>query len=149
MITDNPQRWLGATVARIKTEGEVRYLLKSYGLQAIFGSRSQMDNLVKQIVNTAKEENKEYVNAYVNLIRKLEALVNDNEEDCSVNRQKMLLDTLNSKLMPALADSVIIGFLLPMPIETTLNKMKQSPFWQGENLRMNREFPRYYFETDI
>ena len=36
-----------------------------------------------------------------------------------------------------------------MPFAAALEQIKNSPFWKGENLRVHRDDPDYFFGTEI
>lgn len=149
LITEHPQRWLGATVAVVDHEGKEFYVLKSRGVHAIFGSHSRMNGLLTQIIGKAKDKNKDYVIAYANLVNRLDALLTNEENHSVEDRRDLLLEGLETERLQALADGIKTGMSLLMPIETVLEQLRRTPFWKGDDLRIRRESPQFYFGTDI
>ena len=149
LITAHPQRWLGATVTSIEHEGEECYLLKSRAVHAIFGSHARISGILPQIIGGAKDEDKDYVVEYSNLVNRLDALLSNEAIQNDVDRREMLLEGLETRQLSALADGIMTGIGLSMPIEAVLEQLRQTPFWKGDDLRIRREFPQFYFGTDI
>ena len=131
MITENPQRWLGATITKLSDTQKDYYFIKERGVQAVFGRLSEMDNRMNRIVEEAKMENKDYVVAYANLIGRLKGLIVKEEDHRFVDRLG-LIEGLEIGQLPALNDSVMMGIGLVMPMGAALKQLKQSVFWQGK-----------------
>ena len=149
LIKAHPQRWLGATVAIIDNQGEEYYFLKSRGVHAIFGSHSRMNGLLSEIVKEVEDKNKDYVIAYVNLVNRLDALLANEEIRGDVDRRKALMEGLKPEQLPALADGIMTGMSPSMPIEAAFERLLRTPFWKGDDLRIRRESPQFYFGTEI
>ena len=149
LIKAHPQRWLGATVTSIKHEEKKYYLLKSRGVHAIFGSRASISGILPKIIGGAKEEDKDYVVAYVNLVNRLDAILENEEVYSVVDRMEILMEGIETAALPALADGIRIGLDLSIPIEVAFEQLRNTPFWKGDNLRIRRETPQFYFKTDI
>lgn len=149
LIKAHPQRWLGATVTSIKHEEKKYYLLKSRGVHAIFGSRASISGILPQIIGGAKEEDKDYVVAYANLVDRLDAILENEEVYSVVDRMEILMEGIETAALPALADGIRIGLDLSIPIEVAFEQLRNAPFWKGDNLRIRRETSQFYFKTDI
>lgn len=149
LVKVHPQRWLGATVTSVEHEGEEYYLLKSRAAHAIFGSRARISGILPQIIVGARDEDKDYVVAYVNLVSRLDALLADEAIQSVVDRQEMLLEGLEKRRLSALADGITTGISLSMPLEAAFEQLKRTPFWKGDDLRIRRESSQYYFGTEI
>ncbi|MBR3388597.1 MAG: hypothetical protein IKG84_10320 [Bacteroidales bacterium] len=149
LIKAHPQRWLGATVTTIKHEEKKYYLLKSRGTHAIFGSRARISGILPQIIGSARDEDKDYVVAYANLVDRLDAILDNEEVYSVVGRMEVLMEGIEATALPALADGIMIGLDLSIPIEAAFNQLRDTPFWKGDDLRIRRESPQFYFKTDI
>lgn len=149
LIKAHPQRWLGATVTTIKHEEKKYYLLKSRGTHAIFGSRARISGILPQIIGSARDEDKDYVIAYANLVDRLDAILDNEEVYSVVGRMEVLMEGIETASLPALADGIMIGLDLSIPIEAAFNQLRDTPFWKGDDLRIRRESPQFYFKTDI
>lgn len=149
LIKAHPQRWLGATVTTIKHEEKKYYLLKSRGTHAIFGSRARISGILPQIIGSARDEDKDYVVAYANLVDRLDAILDNEEVYSVVGRMEVLMEGIETASLPALADGIMIGLDLSIPIEAAFNQLRDTPFWKGDDLRIRRESPQFYFKTDI
>lgn len=148
LVIENPKRWLGATVMTLKDGDKVYYMLKNRGIHALFGSLEAMDKEMDEICASAHDADKEYVNEYKKLIHNLEAMsVNRNESSISV----IFKDPARLKIdyYPTLKESIIIGKGPVMPVKEALRKIQNKPFWKGEDLRIRRRDPGYYFDTEI
>lgn len=149
LITVHPRRWLGATVTSINHEGKEYYLLKSRGVHAVFGSHARISGVLPQIIGGVKDEDKDYVAAYATLVNRLDALLAKEEIYSVADRYELLLEGIETGQLPALADGIMTGLDLSMPIETALEQLRQTPFWKGDDLRIRREAPQFYFGTEI
>lgn len=149
LIKAHPQRWLGATVTTIKHEEKKYYLLKSRGTHAIFGSRARISGILPQIIGSARDEDKDYVVAYANLVDRLDAILDNEEVYSVVGRMEVLMEGIETASLPALADGIMIGLDLSIPIEAAFNQLRDTPFWKGDDLRIRRESSQFYFKTDI
>ena len=149
LVIAHPQRWLGAAITSLHDDGKEYYLLKSRGIHAIFGSHARMNNILPQIVGGARDEDKDYVVAFANLVYKLDALLAKKETPTVANRRKALMEGLETEQLPALADGIMTGLDLFMPMAAALRQLKDTPFWRGDDLRIRRESPRFYFGTEI
>lgn len=147
-VTDNPQRWLGATIVKLKDGEKKYYLLKSKAVHAIFGSNDKMIDEMKQLVASAKAEDKAYVEAYSRLIFRLNNIAHLHTVSIIPERNGRPLG-LEVTELPALEDSKMIGVGPVMPIDAAIKKLRQTAFWKGENLRISRSDPGYYFGTEI
>lgn len=148
LITENPRRWLGATVLTLKSGREEYYLLKSRTIHAIFGDLESMYREIEDLVNAAKPEDLEYVKAYQSLILGIAAMIVNNE-DPFINNKYKEPDSIKVEAYPAISESVFVGTAAVMPISAALEQIKNTPFWKGENLRIHRDAPDYYFGTEI
>lgn len=148
LVTDNPQRWLGATVMVLHDSGQEYYLLKSRGIHALFGSLEKMYDEMKIIVNTARDEDKEYVEAYQNLIYGLAAMT-VNMKDSDIPDKYKEPESLEVDKFPDLATSELLGNGPAMPLADALAQIKETDFWKGKNLRIHREDPGFYFGTEL
>lgn len=140
LVTDNPQRWLGATVTRVKSDDMEYYFLKSKGIHALFGSLDKMYDAMGTVVSSAKEENKDYVMSYSRLFHQMLANIDDNYNN---------LTSIEVDKLPALSDSVLIGSGHVMPIRAAFDQFRETPFWKRKDLRIHRPLGRYYFNTEI
>ena len=147
-VYDNPQRWLGATIVKLKDGGKDYYLLKSKAVHAIFGSKDKMIDEMKLLVADAKAENKVYVEAYSHLIFRLNNIVNPQSDPMI---PEMYEETRGVEVteLPALEDSHLIGIGPVMPISAAIGNMRQKSFWKGDDLRMRRSDPGYYLGSEI
>ncbi len=148
LVTENPQRWLGATVLILHDGGKEYYLLKSRGIHALFGSLEKMYDEMKIIVNTAKGENKAYVEAYQSLIYGLAAMT-VNKDEIDIPEKYKEYDSLEVDKYPDLATSELLGTGSVMPLADALAQIKGTDFWEGKDLRIHREDPGFYFGTEI
>lgn len=148
LVCENPQRWLGATVAKLKYGDRDYYILKSEAIHALFGNLSRMDDEMKTIVNQAKDSDKEYVKEYSDLLYRTADLTVWKTKS-EIDDKYKTPDCLEEKELPALGKSKIIGGTHMMPIENVIEQISKSAFWKGEELRIHREQPNYYFETKI
>lgn len=148
MVKENPKRWLGATVMKLHDEEKEYYLLKSRGIHALFGSLEKMYDEMKVIVNTAKEENKTYVEAYKSLIYGL-AAITVNREDVHIPEKYKVPENLEVNRYPDLASSEFLGDGAVMPLEDALGQIMDTDFWKGKDLRIHREDPGYYFGMEL
>lgn len=149
LIAAHPRRWLGATITSINHEGKEYYLLKSRAMHAIFGSYSRMNGQLTQIVGVAKDEDKDYVDSYATLVNRLDALLAKEEVHSVADRHELLLEGIETGQLPALADGIMTGMSLLMPIEAALEQLRRTPFWKGDDLRIRRESQQFYFGTEI
>lgn len=147
-VNDNPQRWLGATIVKLKDGEKDYYLLKSKAVHAIFGSKDKMIDEMKRLVADAKAENKVYVEAYSHLIFRLNNIVNPQSDPMI---PEMYEETRGVEVteLPALEDSKLIGVGPVMPISAAIGNMRQKSFWKGDDLRMRRSDPGYYLGSEI
>ena len=148
LVKDNPQRWLGATVMILHEGKKEYYLLKSRGIHALFGSLEKMYDEMKIIVNTAKDENKAYVEAYQSLIYGLAAMTVNKKDDTISDKYKEP-ESLEVDNYPDLATSELLGNGPAMPLADALAQLKETDFWKGKDLRVHREDPGYYFGTEL
>lgn len=148
LVKDNPQRWLGATVMVLYDSGKEYYLLKSRGIHALFGSLEKMYDEMKIIVNTSKEENKAYVEAYQSLIYGIAALT-VNKKDSNIPDKYKEPESLEVDEYPDLATSELLGNGPAMPLADALAQIKETDFWKGKDLRIHREDPGFYFGTEL
>jgi hypothetical protein len=147
-VNDNPQRWLGATIVKLKDGEKDYYLLKSKAVHAIFGSKEKMIDEMKRLVADAKAENKEYVEAYSHLIFRLNNIINPQSDPMI---PEMYEETRGVEVteLPALEDSKLIGIGPVMPVSAAIVKLRQTAFWEGDDLRMRRSDPGYYLGSEI
>lgn len=147
-VNDNPQRWLGATIVKLKDGEKDYYLLKSKAVHAIFGSKEKMIDEMKRLVADAKAENKEYVEAYSHLIFRLNNIINPQSDPMI---PEMYEETRGVEVteLPALEDSKLIGIGPVMPVSAAVVKLRQTAFWEGDDLRMRRSDPGYYLGSEI
>lgn len=148
LVKDNPQRWLGATVMVLHDDGKEYYLLKSRGIHALFGSLEKMYNEMKVIVNTAKKENKAYVEAYQSLIYGIAAMTVNKKDDTIPDKYKEP-ESIEVDKFPDLAASELLGNGPVMPLADALAQIKETDFWKGKDLRIHREDPGFYFGTEL
>lgn len=147
-VKDNPQRWLGATIVKLKDGEKDYYLLKSKAVHAIFGSKEKMIDEMKRLVADAKAENKAYVEAYSHLIFRLNNIINPQSDPMI---PEMYEETRGVEVteLPALEDSKLIGIGPVMPVSAAIGNMRQESFWKGDDLRMRRSDPGYYLGSEI
>ena len=147
-VKDNPQRWLGATIVKLKDGEKDYYLLKSKAVHAIFGSKEKMIDEMKRLVADAKAENKAYVEAYSHLIFRLNNIINPQSDPMF---PEMYEETRGVEVteLPALEDSKLIGIGPVMPVSAAIGRMRQTAFWKGDELRMRRSDPGYYLGSEI
>lgn len=147
-VKDNPQRWLGATIVKLKDGEKDYYLLKSKAVHAIFGSKEKMIDEMKRLVADAKAENKAYVEAYSHLIFRLNNIINPQSDPMI---PEMYEETRGVEVteLPALEDSKLIGIGPVMPVSAAIGRMRQTAFWKGDELRMRRSDPGYYLGSEI
>ena len=148
LVKNDPQRWLGATVLKLSDGGREYYLLKSRGIHALFGSLEKMSDEMKILVNTAKDENKQYVEAYQRLIYGLAAMTVNKKETNIPDKYKQP-ESLAVSAFPELAASKILGIGAAMPLVAALKQMTGTDFWKGKDLRVHREAAGLYFGTEI
>ena len=148
LVTNNPQRWLGATVMPLHDGEKDYYILRSRGIHAIFGSLEKMYDEMKEIVNTAMDKNKEYVEAYQKLIYGLAAMT-VNKKDSSIDDKYKQPENLEVGLYPQLTEGEFIGDVAAMPVEEAVAQIKETSFWKGDDLRLYRNDPGYYLATEI
>jgi len=139
LVTDNPQRWLGATIIKITDNDKEYYLLKSRWIHSVFGSLDKMYAEMDAIVKMSNDINKKYVNEYSSLINRLSYMSKYELDPSSFEKDRY----------PALADSEILGSGAAMPVGYAIKQLKNQPFWRGNNLRIHREKSEYFFETEI
>ena len=133
---------------KLHDEEKEYYLLKSRGIHALFGSLEKMYDEMKVIVNTAKEENKTYVEAYKSLIYGL-AAITVNREDVHIPEKYKVPENLEVNRYPDLASSEFLGDGAVMPLEDALGQIMDTDFWKGKDLRIHREDPGYYFGMEL
>lgn len=148
LVKDNPQRWLGATVMILHDSGKEYYMLKSRAIHALFGSLEKMYDEMKIVVNTAKDENKVYVEAYQSLIYGLAAMTVNKKDDNVPDKYKEP-ESIEVDKYPALTASELLGNGPVMPLADALAQIKEADFWKGKDLRIHREDPGYYFGTEL
>ena len=148
LVCDNPQRWLGATVTKLKDGDKHYYLLKSEAVHALFGSQEKVQKEMKAILTHVKDEDKAYVEAYEHLIERIAALTINNE-DSSIPDKYKKADSIKIDQLPALEESKFIGINPAMTIGNAINQMRKSAFWKGENIRMYRDKTNFYFHVGI
>lgn len=148
LVKDNPQRWLGATVMILHDSGKEYYLLKSRAIHALFGSLEKMYDEMKIIVNTAKDENKAYVEAYQDLIYRLAAIMVNKKDDAIPDKYKEP-ESIEVDKYPDLAASELLGNGPVMPLADALAQIKETDFWKGKDLRIHREDPGFYFGMEL
>ena len=148
LVKDDPRRWLGGTILRLKDDDKEYFLLKTHGIHAIFGSLGMMYDEMKRIVSEAKDDDKDYVNAYADLLFRLAAMT-VNKSDSTIDDKYKIPECIQVEQLKALEESKRIGVDPVMPIEAAISQMAETAFWKGENLRMHRDDPGYYFGTEI
>lgn len=135
LVTDDPRRWLGATIVSVKDEDAEYYLLKSRAIQAIFGSETKMYEEMDVIEKKADEENKKYVAAYASLLYRLAALTINKNESTILDKYKKPASIAVQEFKP-LTDSVFVGRHISMPIKEAIKQVNETPFWKGVDLRI-------------
>ena len=148
LIIENPRRWLGATVLTLKSDEKEYYLLKSRAIHAVFGDLESMYQEIDALVNAAKPEDKKYVKAYQSLILGIAALT-VNKNDPSILDKYKEPESIAVEAYPTISESVFVGTGAVMPLVAALEQIKDTPFWKGENLRIHRDDPDYFFGTEI
>lgn len=148
LIIENPRRWLGATVLILRSGEKEYYLLKSRAIHAIFGDSDSMHQEIVALVNAAKPEDLEYVKAYQSLIRRIAAMTVNTDDPFIINKYREP-DIIGVDENPVIGESVFVGTGAVMPFAAALEQIKNSPFWKGENLRVHRDDPDYFFGTEI
>ena len=95
-----------------------------------------------------RAENKAYVEAYSQLIFRLNNIVNPQSDPVI---PEMYEETRGVEVteLPALEDSKLIGIGLVMPICAAIENLRQTAFWEGDDLRMRRSNPGYYMGSEI
>lgn len=148
LIVDNPRRWLGATVLELNDGEKHYYLLKSRAIHAIFGDLESMYQEIVALVNAAKPEDIKYVKAYQSLILGIAAMT-VNKNDSTIFDKYKEPDSIEVDAYPTISESIFVGTGAVMPLSAALEQIKETPFWKGEKLRIEREEPDYYFSTEI
>lgn len=148
MVCENPKRWLGATVTRLKDGDKHYYLLKSEVTHALFGSQEKVVHEMKAIKSHIKDEDKEYVGAYEHLINRIAALTINNKDQMIPDKYKKA-DCVETSEFPALDESRFIGINPVMPIGKAIDQLRKTSFWQGEDIRIFRGDSNFYFYAEI
>lgn len=148
LITENPRRWLGATVLTLKSGREEYYLLKSRTIHAIFGDLESMYREIEDLVNAAKSEDLEYVKAYQSLILGIAAMI-VNKEDPFINNKYKEPDSIKVEAYPAISESIFVGTAAVMPLAAALKEIQDTPYWQSENLHIHQDVLDYFLSTEI
>ena len=148
LVTKNPQRWLGATVAKVKDADRDYYLPKSRWLHAIFGSYEKLNEELDEIEKAVKKEDFDYVKAYRDMLFGVSSMT-VNKDDLSIPELFKQPYCITTDRLSSLGSSVFLGVGPAMPIKAAIRKLKDTPFWRGQDLRIHREEPRYYFGTEI
>ena len=137
LITENPQRWLGATITKLHDEDKEYYLPKSRAVHAFLGSLNKMNEEMKQLVGSVRTEDKDYVEDYFNMISNI-ASMNANKKAFLKGSQYMNTSSLETKMSPILADSILVGMEDAKPIISAIEDLWEEPFWKGTDIRIYR-----------
>ena len=147
LITEDPQRWLGATVMEIKDKNTY-YILKNNTTHAIFGSIDNIDSAMRDICNTAKPENKKYVEEYSELIERLAAMTIYRKAS-DIPEKYRIPSAIREEKFPTLSASKFIGLDDTDSIENVIERMQDLPFWKGDDIRTARYNVDYTFQTSL
>jgi len=148
LVKDNPQRWLGATILKLKDGDKEYYMLKSRAIHALFGSYDKVVKELDKIEAFIKIEHKDYVHDYINLVNRLAAMT-INRDDASIDNKYKKSACIECSELKTLERSVFIGMKLVRPIATAIMQIHKTPFWQGESLRIHREEQGAYMGSYI
>ena len=148
MVCANPKRWLGATITKLKDDDKHYYLLKSEATHALFGSQEKVVQEMKAIKAHVKDEDKEYVGAYEQLINRIAALTINNKDQMIPDKYKKA-DCVETSEFPALDESRFIGINPVIPIGKAIDQLRNTSFWRGENIRIIRGDSNFYLYAEI
>ena len=148
LVTTNPKRWLGATVKLVKEGGKKYYVLKSRETHSLFGCQDKMVDELRAIKDAVSVEDKEYVEAYDHLAKKLAAIILY-KDDPSIDEKYKDVECIQVSEFPDLAESQFVGTEIFQPIGDAITQLAGKALWTGINLRTQRKDPDYYFGTEI
>lgn len=148
MVCDNPRRWLGATVTKLKDGDKHYYLLKSEAVHFLFGSQEKVVQEMNAVSSYVKDEDREYVEAYEQLINRIAALTINND-DLTIPDKYKKADCIEIDEYPALSESIFIGLNPVMTIGKAIDQLRKTSFWKGDNIRMYRGNGNLYFNAGI
>lgn len=137
LIAENPKRWLGATITKLHDEDKEYYLPKSRAVHAIFGSLNKLNEEMKKLVGSVRSEDKDYVEAYFNMISNISSM-KANKKAFLNGSQYMNTSSLETKMSPILADSILVGLDDAKPIISAIEDLWEKSFWKGTDLRIHR-----------
>lgn len=138
LVKKNPQRWLGATVMKVRNGDKAYYLVKNRAVHAIFGSLDKMHDELHQLVGSAKEQDKDYVSAYFKLLNSIASMNSNRKSFLSGDTSYMSTSSLETKGLAVLSNSVFVGMDEVKPIRDAIDQMWSDPFWRGEDRRIHR-----------
>lgn len=101
---------------------------------------------IEDLVNAAKPEDLGYVNAYKSLILGIAAMTVNKDNIPKKYKKPRVIEVATN---PVISESVFVGTGAVMPFAAALEQIKDTPFWKGENLRIRRDDPDYFFGTEI
>ena len=137
LIAENPKRWLGATITKLHDEDKEYYLPKNRAVHAIFGSLNKLNEEMKKLVGSVRSEDKDYVEAYFNMISNISSM-KANKKAFLNGSQYMNTSSLETKMSPILADSILVGLDDAKPIISAIEDLWEKSFWKGTDLRIHR-----------
>lgn len=152
LMKDNPRRWLGSTLRICKDdEGQEYMLLSSERIHSLFDSENNAESIIKNlsiILPYSNDNDKRFLEEYMGLFFALA----DNtiyKKDDSINEDHRQPSSLSKNKYTTLSAQPIIGNVIYMPINDAINKLANSAFWKGNNLRIERTPEILYFAQKI
>lgn len=144
MVCDNPQRWLGASIAKVQDKDKSYYLVKSDVVHALFGELGLVNDELKAIAAHVREEDKKYVKEYEELFNRIAAMT-VYKDDPNISQKYRIPDCIEIEEFTSLAESIFIGISPIIPINMALAQLMNTEFWKGNNIRIRRKKVDYFF----